>query len=121
MNLWFASQQQLGYMETEPRFKVSVERPDKRGINLTTPCASFTKDLKSRQETSLGPSKIQFQFLSKKSRGKKDSTKQDITEDITSDSQANSHFPYTWSPARLTFNIYFYLFSIFISNKINET
>ena len=26
--------------------------------------------------------------------------------DITSDSQANSNFPYRWSPASLTFNIY---------------
>ena len=30
--------------------------------------------------------------------------------DITSDSQANSYFPYRWSPASLTINIYFYLF-----------
>ena len=30
--------------------------------------------------------------------------------DITSDSQTNSNFPYKWSSAYLTFNIYFYLF-----------
>ena len=28
----------------------------------------------------------------------------------TSDSQVNSNFPYTWSPASPTFNNYFYLF-----------
>ena len=40
----------------------------------------------------------------------KDSTKQDITKDITSGSQVNSHFPYRWLPASLTLNIYYYLF-----------
>ena len=30
---------------------------------------------------------------------------------IVSDSQVNSNFPYRWSPASLTFNNYFYLFS----------
>ena len=30
-------------------------------------------------------------------------------KDISSDSQVNSHFPYRWSPASLTINIYFYL------------
>ena len=34
----------------------------------------------------------------------------DAIKDITSDSQVNSYFPYRWSPASLTFNIYFYLF-----------
>ena len=29
----------------------------------------------------------------------------------TENSQANSNFPYRWSPASLTFNNYFYLFS----------
>ena len=29
---------------------------------------------------------------------------------IFTDSQVNSNFPYRWSPASLTFNIYFYLF-----------
>ena len=31
-------------------------------------------------------------------------------KDITSNSQVNSYFPFRWSPARLTFNISFYLF-----------
>ena len=34
----------------------------------------------------------------------------DAIKDITSDSQVNSYFPYRWSPASLTFHIYFYLF-----------
>ena len=33
----------------------------------------------------------------------------DTTTDTTSDSQANSNLPHRWSPASLTFNIYFYL------------
>ena len=32
-------------------------------------------------------------------------------KDITSDSQVNSYFPYRWSPASLTINIYSYLYS----------
>ena len=32
--------------------------------------------------------------------------KKDAIKDITSDSQVNSYFPYRWSPASLTFNIY---------------
>ena len=34
----------------------------------------------------------------------------DINKDITSDSQVNSYFPYRWSPASLTLNIYFYIY-----------
>ena len=34
----------------------------------------------------------------------------DTTKDIASDSQVNSSFPHRWSPANLTFNIFFYLF-----------
>ena len=45
----------------------------------------------------------------------------DTNKDITSDSQVNNYFPYRWSPASLTFNIYFYLFlSIFIYNTNND-
>ena len=53
--------------------------------------------------------KIKSQISSKTSHGKKDS-KKDAIKDITSDSQVNSYFPYRWSPANLTINIYFYLF-----------
>ena len=61
---------------------------------------------------------IKYQISSKTSRGKKDSTK-DTIKDITSDSQVNSYFPHRWSPASLTFNIYFNLFLI-IYNKNND-
>ena len=40
----------------------------------------------------------------------KRTAQKDTIIDITSDSQVNSNFPYTWSPASLTFNNYFYLF-----------
>ena len=40
----------------------------------------------------------------------KGTARRDINNDITSDGQVNSFFPYRWSPASLTFNIYFYLF-----------
>ena len=45
----------------------------------------------------------------KTSHGKK-TTQKDTIKDISSDSQVNSNFPCRWSPASLTFNIYFYLF-----------
>ena len=54
---------------------------------------------------------IKFKISSKKPRGKKDRQKDTII-DITSDSQVNSNFPYRWSPASLTFNNYFYLFTL---------
>ena len=37
MNLGLTSHQQRGHTETGPRFKVSSERPEKRGIDLATP------------------------------------------------------------------------------------
>ena len=40
----------------------------------------------------------------------KRTAQKDVIKDITSDSQVNSYFPYRWSPASLTLNIYFYLF-----------
>ena len=40
----------------------------------------------------------------------KRTAQKDTIIDITSDSQVNSNFSYRWSPARLTFNNYFYLF-----------
>ena len=51
--------------------------------------------------------------------GKRTAQRDTIT-DTTSDSQVNSNFPYRWSPASLTFNNYFYLFSIFIYNVNNH-
>ena len=40
----------------------------------------------------------------------KRTAQKDTTKDITSDSQVNSYFRSRWSPAILTFSIYFYLF-----------
>ena len=40
----------------------------------------------------------------------KRTAQEDAIKDITSNSQVNSYFPYRWSPASLTINIYFYLF-----------
>ena len=51
---------------------------------------------------------------------KKKTAHKGTIKDITSDSQVNSHFPYRWSPASLTLNIYFYLFSILNLTKIRK-
>ena len=40
----------------------------------------------------------------------KRTAQKDATKDITSDIQVNSYFPYRWSPASLTVNLYFHLF-----------
>ena len=40
----------------------------------------------------------------------KRTAQKDAIKDITSNSQVNGYFPYRWSPASLTNNIYFYLF-----------
>ena len=37
VNSGLTSHQQRGHTETGPRFKVSSERPEKRGIDLVTP------------------------------------------------------------------------------------
>ena len=37
MNSDLTTHQQLGHTEKGPRFKVSSERPEKRGIDLATP------------------------------------------------------------------------------------
>ena len=52
---------------------------------------------------------IKSKITSKTSRGKKDSTKRHHHRHQI-DSQVNSNFPYRWSPARLIFNNYFYIF-----------
>ena len=41
---------------------------------------------------------------------RKGTSQKDAIKNITWESQANSYFPYRWSPASLTFNIYFYLY-----------
>ena len=48
----------------------------------------------------------------------KRTAQKDAIKAITSDSQVNSYFPYRWSPASLTINIYFYLFLyLYITRK----
>ena len=65
--------------------------------------------IKSRQEnpqklTQISPRSQQRHLVGK------GTTQKDAIKDITSDSQVNSYFPYRWSPASLTFNIYVNLF-----------
>ena len=48
----------------------------------------------------------------------KRTAQKDTIIDTTSDSQVKSNFPYRWSPASLTFNNYFYLFSYLYITRI---
>ena len=48
----------------------------------------------------------------------KRTAQKDATKDATRDNQVNSYFPYRWSPASLTFNIYLYLFLYLCIAKI---
>ena len=52
---------------------------------------------------------VKSQISPKTSCGEKGQHKKTLI-DIACDSQVNSYFQYRWSPASLTFNIYFYLF-----------
>ena len=45
MNSGLTSHQQRGHTETGPRFKVSSERPEKRGIDLAKGFSQFVSDL----------------------------------------------------------------------------
>ena len=85
-------------------------------IQAILSCGFFTviistqlNNFKSRKEypqklTQLGPRSHQRHLMGKRT------AQRDTIKDITSDSQVNNYFPYRWSPASLTFNIYFYLF-----------
>ena len=59
---------------------------------------------KRRKLTQLSPRSHPRHLVGKRTAQK------DTIKDITSDSQVNSYFPYRWSPASLTVNIYFYVF-----------
>ena len=81
------------------------------GDFLTFPHNTNTTALicKSRKEnpqklTQLSPRSHPRHLLGKRTAQK------DAIKDITNDSQVNSYFPYRWSPASLTINIYFYRF-----------
>ena len=65
---------------------------------------------KSRKETPQKLTQLSSRSHPRHLVGKRTAQK-DITIDTTSDSQVNSNFPNRWSPASLTFNNYFYLFS----------
>ena len=65
------------------------------------------------------PTKLSPRSSTRHLVGKRTAQK-DINKDITSDSQVNSYFPYWWSPASLTFNIYFYLFLYLTRLTINN-
>ena len=65
------------------------------------------------------PTKLSPRSHSRHLVGKR-TAQRDINKDITSDSQVNSYFPYWWSPASLTFNIYFYLFLYLTRITINN-
>ena len=56
MNSGLTSHQQRGHTETGPRFKVSSERPEKRGIDLATPGGyySIAVGCKTRERLELG-------------------------------------------------------------------
>ena len=107
----------LRNIEIRIKTKISWEqRNQNKGLdktNMRTHRNSNTEipeQKKSRQEmpqklTQLGP-RFHPRHLIEKRTAQKDAIK-----DTTSDSHANSCFPYRWPPANLTFNIYFYLFS----------
>ena len=65
---------------------------------------------KSRKENAQKLTQLSSRSYPRHLVGKRTAQK-DTFIDITSDSQVNSNFPYRWSPASLTFNNYFDLFS----------
>ena len=67
-------------------------------------CACISREEYPQKPTQLSPRSHPRYLVGKRT------AQRDINKDITSDSQVNSYFPYRWSPASLTFNIYFYLF-----------
>ena len=64
---------------------------------------------KSRKENPQKLTELSLRSHPRHLVGKRTAQK-DATKDITNDSQLNSYFPYRWSLASLTTNIYFYLF-----------
>ena len=67
---------------------------------------------KSRKENPQKLTQLSPRFHPRHLVGRRTAQK-DAIKDITSDSQVNSYFPYRWSPASLTIDIYFYLFFYF--------
>ena len=71
--------------------------------------AEHSRYFKSRKENPQKLTHLSPRSHSRHLSGKRTAQK-DAIKDITSDNQVNSYFPYRWSPASLTINIYFYLF-----------
>ena len=73
--------------------------------------------IKSRKENPQKLTQLSQRSYPRYLMGKRTAQK-DAIKDITSDRQVNSHFPYKWTPASLTFNIYFYPFLYLYITKI---
>ena len=65
--------------------------------------------LKNRKENPQKLTQLSPRSHPRHLKGKRTAQK-DAIKDIASDSQVSCYFPYRWSPASLTINIYFYLF-----------
>ena len=78
----------------------------------------------SRQENSQKLTQFSQRSLQRHLLGKRiahtHTHKENTTEEISSDGQVNSHFPYRWPPASLTLKISFFLIFLFIFNKKNN-
>ena len=83
--------------------------PEKKPKHKLTNVYEATIMVKSRKENPKKLTQLSSRSHPRHLVGKR-TTQKDTIIDITSDSQVNSNFPYMWSPASLTFNIYFYLF-----------
>ena len=70
-----------------------------------------TKPFKSRKENPQKLAQLSPRSHPRHLVGKRTAQK-DAIKDITSNSKVNSYFPYRWSPASLTMNIYFTYFYI---------
>ena len=76
---------------------------------MGTNCAPLVADLFLFCYERVGRSQLNSRSHPRHLVGKRIAQKDTIIN-ITSESQVNSNFPYRLSPARLTFNNYFYLF-----------
>ena len=85
-------------------------RPSERSSVLSYSVRMIMHACKSRKENPQKLTQLSSRSHPRHLVGKRTAQKDTII-DITSDSQVNSNFPYRWSPASLTFNNYFYLFS----------
>ena len=80
-----------------------------RNLNRHIPCPFACVKCRSMKENPQKLTKLSPRSHPRHQVGKRTAQK-DAIKDITSDSQVSSYFPYRWSPACLTINIYFNLF-----------